>query len=163
MMDECPLPALVPGLVDSESMAGNVATEQANIVLSRFNAALANNDAASLEACFYADQAFWKDQLALTYHLRTFKTPGVIAASLLETDKLRNISKGIAVDGAAVFLPASPVLVSECRMDTRLNTDLQCISHSNSLTAPSCFELNRLAPLVEARSSSCLLRPSTRA
>lgn len=72
-----------------------------------------------LEACFYADQAFWKDQLALTYHLRTFKTPGVIAASLLETEKPRSISKGIAVDGVALFLPATPVLVSECRIGTQ--------------------------------------------
>lgn len=119
MMDEHPLPTLVPGLVDSESLAGDAATKQANIVLSRFNAALANNDAVSLEACFYADQAFWKDQLALTYHLRTFKTPGVIAASLLETEKPRSISKGIAVDGVALFLPATPVLVSECRIGTQ--------------------------------------------
>lgn len=121
MMDEQSLPALVPGLIDPESMAGDAATKQANIVLSRFNAALADNDAVALESCFYADQAFWKDQLALTYHLRTFKTPGVISASLLETKKLRSLSKGIAVDGAALFLPATPVLVSECRMAVQQN------------------------------------------
>ncbi|KAJ6119744.1 hypothetical protein N7523_004024 [Penicillium sp. IBT 18751x] len=109
-MDESPLPTLAPGLVDPELMAGDAATKQANVVLSRLNAALANNDADALESCFYADQAFWKDQLALTYHLRTFKDPAVITESLLETTKLRNVSKGIAVDGAALFLPATPVL-----------------------------------------------------
>ncbi|KAJ5122344.1 hypothetical protein N7526_009281 [Penicillium atrosanguineum] len=91
-------------------MAGDAATKQADIVLSRLNAALAKGDAAALQSCFYADQAFWKDQLALTYHLRTFKSPGVITQSLLETEKLRSVSKGIAVDGAALFLPATPVL-----------------------------------------------------
>lgn len=114
MMDESPLPTLAPGLVDPESMAGDAATKQANAVLSRLNAALANRDAAALESCFYADQAFWKDQLALTYHLRTFKNPDVITESLLETAKLRSVPKGIAVDGAALFLPATPVLVSTC-------------------------------------------------
>lgn len=124
MMDELPLPTLAPGLVDPELMAGDAATKQANIVLSRFNAALANNDAAELESCFYADQAFWKDQLALTYHLRTFKTPSVIAGGLLETEKLRNVSKGIAVNGAALFLPATPVLVSASCRNMQYSTDL---------------------------------------
>jgi hypothetical protein len=106
----------------------------------------------ALESCFYADQAFWKDQLALTYHLRTFKTPGVISASLLETKKLRSLSKGIAVDGAALFLPATPGLVSECRMAAQQNTHLQCYSHSNSLTARSYSEPSRLVPPAEERS-----------
>lgn len=112
MMDEQPLPVLTPGLIDPESMAGDEATKLANAVLSRLNDAVAADDAATLESCFYASQAFWKDQLALTYHLRTFKTPAVISVSLLETKKLRGIAKGIEVDGAALFLPATPVLVS---------------------------------------------------
>lgn len=85
MMDEQPLPTLPPGLIDPASMAGDGATKQANDVLIRFNAALAADDAATLESCFYSSQAYWKDQLALTYHLRTFETPNVVAASLLET------------------------------------------------------------------------------
>jgi len=122
-MDELPLPALTPGLFDPESMTGDAVTKQANIVLSRFNAALADNDALALENCFYADQAFWKDQLALTYHLRTFKSPGMIAASLLETEKLRSISKGIAVDGAALLLPVTPDLVSDvAKLRSRAHT-----------------------------------------
>ena len=52
------------------------------------------------------------EMLALTYHLRTFKTPGVIAASLLETNRLRTIKGNIQVDGGAMFIPATPVLVS---------------------------------------------------
>ncbi|BCS19584.1 uncharacterized protein APUU_20016A [Aspergillus puulaauensis] len=73
------------------------------------NVALVSGDAKALEACFYTEQAYWKDQLAFTWHLRTFSGPGRIAASLLETAKLRRLA-GIEADGAAVFLPATPVL-----------------------------------------------------
>ena len=111
MMDQQPLPNLIPGLIDPASMAGDEATNQAQVVLGRLNSALAEDDAKMLESCFYADQAYWKDQLALTYHLRTFSLPGVIAASLLETKALRGVTEGIQVDGEAIFLPATPILV----------------------------------------------------
>ncbi|KAJ6095463.1 monooxygenase [Penicillium sp. IBT 16267x] len=110
MMDQQPLPTLAPGLIDPASMEGYEATNQAQAVLNILNTALTVDDAKILESCFYADQAYWKDQLSLTYHLRTFSTPGIIAAGLLETAKLRGISKGIEVDGVAMFLPATPVL-----------------------------------------------------
>lgn len=92
-------------------MVGDEATTQARGVLQVFNNGLANGDVNALESCFYADQAYWKDQLALTWHLRTISTPRTIAASLLETANLRNVSGGVEIDGAAVFLPATPVLV----------------------------------------------------
>lgn len=110
MMDENPLPAIATGLINPELMTDDETTSQACAVLDRLNAALVAGDAKALEACFYAGQAYWKDQLAFTWHLRTFNGPGTIAASLLETAKLRRIA-GIQVDGAAVFLPATPVLV----------------------------------------------------
>ncbi|KAE8153297.1 hypothetical protein BDV25DRAFT_169181 [Aspergillus avenaceus] len=110
MMAEKPLPALAPGLVDQASMVGDEPTKQAKDVLSRFNTALADNDVEALENCFFADQAYWKDQLALTYYLRTFATPGVVAAALLETSAQRKIIGGIEVDDAAQFIPAMPTL-----------------------------------------------------
>ncbi|KAJ5297482.1 hypothetical protein N7508_007731 [Penicillium antarcticum] len=110
MLAQQPLPLLAPGLMDPSSMAGDEPTKQAQLVLDRLNAAVAGNDAEAIESCFVADNAYWKDQLALTYHLRTFRTPGVIAASLLETNRLRAIKGGIAVNGAAMFMPATPVL-----------------------------------------------------
>ncbi|KAJ5650934.1 uncharacterized protein N7484_004657 [Penicillium longicatenatum] len=110
MMDQQPLPTLAPGLIGSTSMTSDEATSQARAVLDIFNAALAVDDAKTLESCFYADQAYWKDQLSLTYHLRTFNTPGIIAAGLLETAKLRGISKGIEIDGSAMLLPVTPTL-----------------------------------------------------
>ncbi|PYI09585.1 monooxygenase [Aspergillus sclerotiicarbonarius CBS 121057] len=110
MMHQHPLPTLTPGLIDPSSMAGDEATTQARAILTRLNTALATDDAKTLQSCFYADQAYWKDQLALTWHLRTFSSPGTIAASLLETAKLRKVSGEIEIDGAAMFLPATPVL-----------------------------------------------------
>ncbi|KAL3481108.1 monooxygenase [Aspergillus californicus] len=110
MMDQKPVPTLTPGLIDPSSMAGDEATNQARAVLRNLNTALATDNANTLEDCFYADQAYWKDQLALTWHLRTFSGPSTITASLLETVKLRNVSVQIEVDGGAVFLPATPVL-----------------------------------------------------
>ncbi|KAI3055360.1 hypothetical protein CBS147353_11334 [Aspergillus niger] len=110
MMKQYPLPTLAPGLVDSSSMVGDETATQARVVMNRLNTALATDDAETLEGCFYADQAYWKDQLALTWHLRTFSSPSTIAAGLLETAKLRIVS-GIEVDGAAMFVPVTPVLV----------------------------------------------------
>jgi len=42
-----------------------------------------------------ADQAYWRAQVALTYHIRTFNGAGVAAANLLETRKLRGIPEGL--------------------------------------------------------------------
>ncbi|KAJ5894696.1 monooxygenase [Penicillium taxi] len=110
MLDEHPLPVLTPGLIDPVTMTANEANRQAKAVLDQFNKALLADDAKDLENCFYADQAYWKDQLALTYHLRTFTTPGVIAASLLETKALRGLADGMEIDKSAMFLPVTPVL-----------------------------------------------------
>ncbi|KAL5044159.1 hypothetical protein BDW71DRAFT_209566 [Aspergillus fruticulosus] len=110
MMDQHPLPALTPGLIDPSSMDGEKATAHARAVLRRLNTALATDNAKALEGCFYAEHAYWKDQLALTWHLRTFSGPGTIAASFLETAKLRKLPSGFGIDGNAVFSPATPVL-----------------------------------------------------
>lgn len=112
LMAQNPLPLLAPGMVDPVSMADYEPTKQTQLVLDNLNTALARNDAGALEDCFWKDQAYWRDQLALTYHLRTFKSPGIIAASLLETNKLRAIKGDITVDGGAIFIQATPVLVS---------------------------------------------------
>ncbi|KAJ0422217.1 monooxygenase [Aspergillus carlsbadensis] len=111
MMDQNPLPTLPLNLVDPSSMAGDEATTQARSILDRLNTALVTGDANALQDCFYTEQSYWKDQLALTWHLRTFSGAPTIAAGLIETARLRKVEgKGIEVDGAAVFLPATPVL-----------------------------------------------------
>ncbi|KAH6983533.1 monooxygenase [Ilyonectria sp. MPI-CAGE-AT-0026] len=110
MLDQQPLPVITPGTVDVDAMVGDEPTKQATAVLSAFNAALAADNAAALEDCFFASQAYWKDQLALTYHMRTFYTPSAIAASFLETKSLRGISGELKLQSPAGFLPATPTL-----------------------------------------------------
>ncbi|KAK0625029.1 hypothetical protein B0T17DRAFT_654842 [Bombardia bombarda] len=109
-MAEYPLPVITPGTIDPALMIGNEPTKQARIVLDAFNAAVAVNDAQALENCFFSTQAYWRDQLALTYHLRTFTTPASIAASFLETKRLRAVKDGMELDAEAHFIPVTPVL-----------------------------------------------------
>lgn len=107
-----PLPVIAPGTLDPASMGGSVPLREALAVLNEFNAALAAEDAEKLKKCFFPEQAHWRDQLALTYHLRTFTAPAVIAESFLETKKLRGLTESIKLEGAPQFIPATPVLVS---------------------------------------------------
>lgn len=111
MMLQNPVPTITPGIVDPASMGDEEPTNQARAVLQTLNVALVTNDAQTFEGCFYPGQAYWKDLLALTYHIRTFSTPGVIAASLLETAGLRELTGGFELEGAALFISATPVLV----------------------------------------------------
>ncbi|KAK3331625.1 hypothetical protein B0T19DRAFT_83881 [Cercophora scortea] len=111
MVREQPLPYVAPGTVDAASMAGEEPTKLAALVLEKFNAALAADDAEALASCFLGggSHAYWRDQLALTWHLRTFTSPGVIAAALLETKNLRGVDGGFKLEGPAMFMPVSPV------------------------------------------------------
>jgi hypothetical protein len=43
-----------------------------SVYLDALNVALATNNTKALQECLFAEQAYWKDALALTYHLRTF-------------------------------------------------------------------------------------------
>ncbi|RSL82867.1 hypothetical protein CEP51_004883 [Fusarium floridanum] len=106
---ERPIPVLPPDTLAFISLKEDETRKQALGVLDSLNAALAANDADALERCFFSEQAYWKDTLALTYHLRTFFTPRIIAANLLETRRLRGINGRLELD-AAVFTPAAPTL-----------------------------------------------------
>lgn len=94
-------------------MAGEAPSKVVLAVLSVLNHALATQDSELLKSCFFPGQAFWRDQLALTYHIRTFASVDSIAASLLETRKLRGLAAGFELSGAAQFIPATPVLVCD--------------------------------------------------
>lgn len=112
---QSPLPVIAPGTLDGASTGSSEISRAALGVLSEFNTALAAGDAEKLAACFFPGQAHWRDQLALTYHLRAFATPPVIAAGLLETSKLRGLAGGVRLEGEPQFVPATPVLVrSRC-------------------------------------------------
>lgn len=109
MCSRHPIPLTSPGTI--APLSNEEATKITIEMLEKFNAALASGDREKLEQLFCPEQAYWRDQLALTYHLRTFTTPS-IAASLIETTKLRK-TDGLNVKGNATFLPISPVLVRQ--------------------------------------------------
>ncbi|KEQ99931.1 hypothetical protein AUEXF2481DRAFT_25807 [Aureobasidium subglaciale EXF-2481] len=102
------LPTVIVSLSDPVSLD---ATGEARAVLQRFNAAVAADRPDLLEECFYAEQSFWKDQLALTWHLRTIISPAKIASALLETKNLRSVTGNFELDGSADFVQAGPTMV----------------------------------------------------
>ncbi|KAL1840235.1 hypothetical protein VTJ49DRAFT_666 [Mycothermus thermophilus] len=105
-----PLPIIPPGTVDADALTGEVRTKIAKDVLTGFNAALAAADSTSLARCFYPAQAYWKDALALTWHLRTFSGAAAVAAALLRMYALRGIEGGVRLEGEPYWIPISPVL-----------------------------------------------------
>ncbi|RSL62706.1 hypothetical protein CEP53_004686 [Fusarium sp. AF-6] len=109
MMNQQPAPVLDQETVALVSLPDESATEQALTVLTAFKAALAVEDSNTLQSLFFAEQAYWKDILALTYHLRTFFTPEVIVANFLQTKKLRGVTTEWKLEGAT-FIPATPAL-----------------------------------------------------
>ncbi|KAJ0297638.1 hypothetical protein COL516b_010490 [Colletotrichum fioriniae] len=110
MMAETPLPVIPEGTIDPANMNGSTPTKITLDIVENLTSALKANHAAALEDCFFAEQAYWKDQLALTYHLRTFQRAAVIACSLMETKNLRGLAQ-IEIDGVASFAPVTPTLL----------------------------------------------------
>lgn len=106
-------------------MTGDAPTTQARAVLDSFNEALTSNDVEKLASCFYTEQAFWRDIVALTSHLRTFTTPRVVAAALLQMVSLRGLVGKIDLTGDAHFAVMSPVMVS-CPRLSPANSRLAC-------------------------------------
>ncbi|CVL02134.1 probable flavoprotein involved in K+ transport [Fusarium mangiferae] len=109
LFDERPIPVLPPKIVGKISFEDVDPSDQATAVVKAFHDALRGSDARALQDCFFDDQAYWKDALAFTYHLRTFYTPSVIVANLLETNKMRGLSMRWNME-SAVFVAATPVL-----------------------------------------------------
>lgn len=94
-------------------MSGDGPNQVAINILAALEAALVGRDPKAVAGCFLPDQAFWRDLLALTSHIRTFAGQAtVVATSLVETTKLRGLSAGLKLSGTAQFVPASPALVS---------------------------------------------------
>ncbi|KAM7222487.1 hypothetical protein V8F06_001981 [Rhypophila decipiens] len=104
-----PLPSITSGTPMS-SASGDELTQQALSVVDALNAALVADDAEALERCFSPEQAYWRDQVALTWHMRTFRSPGVVAANLLATWKARGIPEGFRLEGTPLVIPVSPTL-----------------------------------------------------
>jgi ketosteroid isomerase-like protein len=107
-----PLPVIPPGTVDAASLSDEEATKIAVAALGAFNAAVETNDAVKLVGCFHSGHTFWRDMVALTAHLRTFKGRDQIAAAFLETKNQRKISGQFKIEGSAHLVSATPTLVS---------------------------------------------------
>ncbi|KAL1885670.1 hypothetical protein Plec18167_001165 [Paecilomyces lecythidis] len=109
MMAQRPLPVIPPGAVDPAFMTTEESTNQALVVLKKFNAALVADNAKELGDCFFPSQAYWKDVLALTYHMRTFTTAEAIVSAFLHTKSSRGIDGEIKLEEAQ-FIPATSTL-----------------------------------------------------
>ncbi|ETS86267.1 hypothetical protein PFICI_00095 [Pestalotiopsis fici W106-1] len=108
MMADRPLPLIGPEIL--ETINADQAPAHAKQVLDEFNRALASNDVGRLASCFFEKQCYWRDQLALTWHLRTIESPRNCAASISETTALRGVPAGFTIKGAPQFIPAAPTL-----------------------------------------------------
>lgn len=111
MLADNPLPSISADVVPQAPTADE-ATALAVAALDRLNAALTARDVKAVEACFFASQSYWKDNLALTYHLRTFSTAARVASSLVETAELRQVGP-LQPEGPAQF---NPVLVGQFQL-----------------------------------------------
>ncbi|KAK3985477.1 putative indole-3-pyruvate monooxygenase YUCCA4 [Cladorrhinum sp. PSN332] len=115
-MAKHPLPSTALGIVDASVMTPEETDKQAQTALDALNAALGAEDTAAVANCFLAEQAYWRDFLAFTYHLRTFVGRDPAAASLVETKKLRGMAGGFRLE-TAHFTPVAPTLVIiDCRL-----------------------------------------------
>lgn len=62
--------------------------------LSGLSAALASGDVSQVQACFLTAQAYWRDVVAFTWHLRTFFDGPAIAPALVQLAKARGGGQG---------------------------------------------------------------------
>lgn len=86
---------------------------------------LASGDVAKVKDCFYAEQSYWRDSLALTYHFRTFNDRETISHALVDRATVAKTGGVVVYPGTARLTPAGPTLVSlsvtsrkafQCRM-----------------------------------------------
>ncbi|PWY91315.1 FAD/NAD(P)-binding domain-containing protein [Aspergillus sclerotioniger CBS 115572] len=112
MIARHPLPIIDPGLVDPGTMVGGELNNRVRLVVDRFNAAMGNRDVEGLGGCL--------DELAFTYHLRTFFTAEVIAEAMLETGALRGFipaaEKLQFIECGFVFRTVSPAAACKGKM-----------------------------------------------
>jgi hypothetical protein len=103
-----PLPKLTV-YVDWEALDSHVTAEQA---VKTFATALETTNTNSLTETFLTYQSFWRDTVALTSHLRTFKNRQVIVAVLTELNNRRRINEITPIPGTAQVVVVSETLVS---------------------------------------------------
>ncbi|KAI1475920.1 hypothetical protein F4774DRAFT_428595 [Daldinia eschscholtzii] len=79
--------------------------------------ALLSNNFEELASFFYAEQAYWREIVTLTSHLRIFSTPGVIAKALVHTKDLRGITGNVELTGDTHIVVVNPtMMLIDCKM-----------------------------------------------
>ncbi|KAI2778207.1 hypothetical protein F4815DRAFT_494773 [Daldinia loculata] len=153
-----PLPRIPPGTINPSVITGDIPTIQAKVVIDAFSNALLSNDVKRLASCFHTEQAYWRDIVALTSHLRTFSTPSTVAAALLHTKGLRGISNDVEIIGDAHFVEISPVMMFiDCGISFRTTSPaLSCVGKmlllpvkSNAATDSVSWKIWALSTWVE--------------
>lgn len=113
MIADKPIHQLAEDILRNEPTGIEHAAEQARQAIRTLVTALTSGDEEGLATCFFSTQAYWKDNLALTYHLRTFESRKVVARGLIQTSGLRGgIDHFELVESSVVFIPATPNFVS---------------------------------------------------
>ncbi|KAH8646369.1 hypothetical protein BGZ60DRAFT_465011 [Tricladium varicosporioides] len=79
-------------------------------VVRDFAAALEKGDKNDIADLFVTDQSYWRDTIAITAHLRTFKSSHVITSVLTELNERRHINQIAIVPGTAQIITASETL-----------------------------------------------------
>lgn len=140
-----PLPAVS---ISPESAASADPTAICNEALTSLFDALSSGDVDKVKETFYTDQSYWRDQLALTYHFRTFNDRDVISEAMVERTRINKLGKVTVLPGTARLLPAGPPLVSS-PLYRRMPT---CFTLTSSIS-----DLDRLLlHFRDFESSSCL-------
>jgi hypothetical protein len=85
--------------------------ECATRILGDFSSSLEGRDAAILKRHFF-EQAYWRDCVAMTYHLRTFKDATGIASELVELNSKRKIRDMIVTLDSPKWVSESQALVN---------------------------------------------------
>ncbi|PSR84239.1 hypothetical protein BD289DRAFT_368848, partial [Coniella lustricola] len=103
-----PLPTLPDGLSDPAAIDAAAIVQDA---LNTLSAGLQANDVAQIASSFLTSQAYWRDLLALTWHLRTFNDASTIVPSLLQLQRERGWSGAVTLDHpTAQHITVSPHL-----------------------------------------------------
>ena len=111
-----PLPVIPPTAVGEKGIAPGEAANHARAVLESVNDALESADGvAGLTDLFFRDHCYWRDILALTYHIRTIRDAGPVVSAFSETRRRRGASRLVFVEDSAVFAPVTPTLVRRVR------------------------------------------------
>ncbi|KAJ5621936.1 hypothetical protein N7528_005168 [Penicillium herquei] len=103
-----PLPSFPSGLPE---LSDAEYRDLVSTALQSLSQALDSKDVLKVKSCFFASQAYWRDVLAFTYHLRTISSGGVIAPAMLELSEKRKLGEGFQLmPDSAVKFCATPTL-----------------------------------------------------